>query len=185
MGGGPMGPGDWPVAVWIVLLGVVAFLGQYAVLRWRWGVARAQGAQAERRLVEAASRLRDYATANLQRLPESWEQAGWIPDAPIAYRPIPRLALDERLILVHDARPTHQILEFPSLREGRGVVLCNGRMLVVTESAFEKLMEADNALRQRLGLEAIAEQGPMSAGAGPAEPADRAEPDGREPESGA
>jgi hypothetical protein len=146
------GLNEWPIAAWVILLGIVLFVGQYGVLRWRWSQARPRGREAERRLTEAASRLRDYADANLQRLPDRLQEAGLEAGA-IAYRPIPSLTLDERLILLHDAQPEHKLLEFPTLRDGRGVVLCSGRLLLVTESAFEKLIEADNALRSRLGLD--------------------------------
>jgi hypothetical protein len=155
MGIGSGGLSEWPIAVWVVLLGVGVFVGQYAVLRWRQSRTRAQESAAEHRLLEAASRLREYAAGHLQRLPDNWEEAGGSPDDSVAYRPVPRLTLDERLILVHDAGPVRRIVEFPALREGRGVVLCSGRVLVVTESAFERLVESDNALRRRLGLEPI------------------------------
>ena len=68
---------------------------------------------------------------------------------------MPRIALDDKLILIHDAEPIHRILEFPRLRSGRGVVLCNGRLLMITEEAWDKLREADDALRERRGLEPI------------------------------
>ncbi|HOJ73635.1 MAG TPA: hypothetical protein PL151_09165 [Phycisphaerae bacterium] len=155
MGSESGGVSEWPIAVWIVLFGVGVLVGRYAFLRWQQSRNRTEEAAAERRLLEAASRLREYATAHLQRLPAA-EEVGGLFDGSVAYRPVPRLTLDERLILVHDAQPVRRIVEFPALREGRGVVLCSGRVLVVTESAFARLIEADNALRQRLGLAPIA-----------------------------
>lgn len=154
MGHATAGIGDWPVAAWVVVLGVLVFVCKYAVLRWRWAACQPAARQAERRLIQAASRLRDYATANLQRLPDRLEEAGGADDL-IAYRPVPRLTLDGRLILLHDAAATRKVLEFPNLRDGRGVVFCNGRILVVTEDAFDKLLAADEALREKLGLGAM------------------------------
>lgn len=143
---------DWPLAAWVVLIAIAVFIGKYALLRWQWAAYQASASQAERRLYQAAAGLREYAGRHLQRLPERLEETGFEPAGTVAYRPVPRLGLDERLILLHDAGPARKVLEFPSLRDGRGVVFCSGRMLVVTEEAFEKLLAADDALRERLGL---------------------------------
>lgn len=147
--------GDWPVAAWVVLLGAAVFLGKYALLRWQWFAHQAAARQSELRLTMAAAALRAYADGHLQRLPDRLDEVGIDPDEPIAYRSVPRLTTDERLILIHDAAPVRKVLEFPSLRDGRGVLLCSGRLLVVTEAAFEKLLAADDALRARLGLATI------------------------------
>ena len=71
----------------------------------------------------------------------------------LTYRPAPRLNLDEKLILLHDAAPVHKVVEFPVLRDGRGVIFCSGRMHIVSEEVFEKLLAADDALRERLELD--------------------------------
>ncbi|MBI4579990.1 MAG: hypothetical protein HY718_09835 [Planctomycetes bacterium] len=155
MDGADQGLNAWPIAVWVVAVAAAAFAARFTLLSWWCWQARAEGLAAERRLTEAATRLREYASANLQRLPERLEEALSGSCTHLAYRPVPRLTLDERLILVHDARPTHKLMEFPNLRDGRAVVLCSGRLLVVTEEAFEKLVQADDALRQQHGLEAV------------------------------
>lgn len=146
---------EWPIAAWVIVLGAALFAGQYTVLRWRWRQARPHGREAEQRLAKAASLLREYAAARREELPARLEDIGIETGGPIAYRRVPRLTLDERLVVLHDAHPEHRLLEFPKLQEGRGVVPCSGRLLVVSQSAFEKLLEADDTLRIRLGLEPV------------------------------
>lgn len=146
--------GGWPIAAWVLVLAVAVLLGRYAFLYAGYRRFGAEGRLAERNLVEIASRLRGYAGSHLQTLPAQLEEVSPGRSHGVAYRPVPRLTLDERLVLLHDDRPTHKLLQFPQLRDGRGVVLCSGRLLVVSEEAFEKLLQADDVLRQRLGLEA-------------------------------
>jgi len=144
---------DVPLAGWILLLAGLAFVGEYVLLRFRQSRSAALARSAERRLALIATALRDYAAANLQRLPLKLEELKLEDAQAVVYRSATRLNLDERLVLLHDRAPTHKVLEFPALRDGRGLVLCSGRLLVVSEEAFEKLIAADDALRQRLGLE--------------------------------
>jgi hypothetical protein len=73
----------------------------------------------------------------------------------LVYRPLPRITLDPRLVLVHDAGATQKLIEFPSLRDARGVVFCTGRFRVLTEEAMQKVLAADDALREKLGLSAV------------------------------
>lgn len=155
MAGAGQSISEWPIAVWVVLVCVVWFLGRYAVLYRRWRGSRGEALVVERRLAEAASRLRSYATGNAQRLPDRLEEAGPGSGEGIVYRPVPSLTFDERLILLHDARPVRTLLQFPHLRKGRGVILSNGRVLELTEEAFEKLLDADDRLRQSLGLQEL------------------------------
>ena len=99
-------------------------------------------------------RCRSSTWPRFERLPQGTLDELNLPDAEhVAYRPIPRLNLDEKLILVHDAGPAHKVIEFPSSRDGRGVIFCSGRMHIVSEDVFEKLLAADDALRERLGLD--------------------------------
>jgi hypothetical protein len=143
---------DLPVAGWVILLATAAFLGEYVVLRFRQQRFAGRAREAQRRLTWIATALRNHAAGNLQRLPASLDELK-LPDSPgVAYRPAPRLNLDEKLILLHDREPTHKVLEFPVLRDGRGLVFCSGRLLVVSEEVFQKLIAADDALRERLGI---------------------------------
>lgn len=142
-----------PIAVWVLLLLVLFFVGEYVWLRVRLAGYQAASDAAERRLVAFATALRNYARDNLQRLPGSLEELNLPNSEGVVYRTIPRLNLDEKLILVHDAAPVHKVLEFPMLRDGRGVIFCSGRMHIVSEEVFEKLLAADTALRERLEIE--------------------------------
>lgn len=143
------------ITFWILTLAALFFFGEYFWLRVRHNRHRAMGDAAERRLVGFATALRNYARDNLQRLPESLDELK-LPDADcIVYRPIPRLNLDEKLILIHDATPLHKVIEFPSLRDGRGVIFCSGRLHIVSEDVFDKLIAADDGLRERLGLDSV------------------------------
>jgi hypothetical protein len=144
-----------PVAIWVILFAAALFVGEYVWLRMRHAQHRATGDVAERRLVAFATALRNYAKDNLQRLPDSLDELNLPGAEAIAYRPIPRLNLDEKLVLVHDASPLHQVIEFPALREGRGVIFCSGRLHIVSEDVFDKLIAADDGLRERLGLESV------------------------------
>ena len=138
---------DLPVAAWIVLLAAAAFVGEYVLLRLRQRRSARAAELSERRLALLATALRDYAAANMQRLPATLAELGAAGAEAVAYRPAPRLNLDARLILLHDREPTHKVLEFPVLRDGRGLVFCSGRLLVVSQEVFEKLIAADDALR--------------------------------------
>lgn len=141
-----------PLAAWVILLAMAVFIGEYILLRGRQRHHVGRAAEAERRLTRFATALRNFARDNLQRLPASLEELNLPESEGVIYRPASRLNLDEKLILLHDRGPTHKILEFPALRDGRGVVFASGRMVVVSEEAFEKLIAADDALRERLGL---------------------------------
>jgi len=149
---------DWPIAAWVVLLAVAVFVGEYVWLRVQQQRSRAAAEDAERRLARFATALRNYAADNLQTLPRTLDELNLPESSAVAYRPVPRLNLDDKLILLHDAGPVHKVLEFPVLRDGRGVVFCNGRLHIVSEEIYQKLLVADDALRDRLKLDPI-EQG--------------------------
>lgn len=140
---------------WLLLAVAVVWAARFGQLYLRWLSFRAAGREAERNLLEAAARIRDFATRHLERLPDSLDNLPGEPARGVAYRPAPRLTLDGRLVVLHDDQPTHKLLQFPHLRDGRGVVLCSGRVLFLTEEAFEKLIQADDTLRQKLGLACV------------------------------
>lgn len=147
---------DWvrqlPISVWVLFLAGGFFVGDYVYLRVRLARSAGTARAAEQRLARFAAALRHYANDHGQRLPDTLDELG-LPEAEaVVYRPIPRLNLDGKLLLVHDRAAAHKVLEFPALRDGRAVVFCSGRMRVVSEEVFEKLMAADDALRERLGL---------------------------------
>lgn len=167
----PQWMSDVPVFVWLVAVALLAMAGQYVRLYVRYRRHRPASVAAERRLTGAATALRAYADRHLQRLPDRLDEVSAEDLSGVAYRWVPRLTLDGRLIVLHDAGPTHKLLQLPNLRDGRGVVLCNGRLLVISEEAFDKLLHADDALRARLGLspaaDTVATDGDANADAAP------------------
>ena len=147
---------EWPLAAWVVLAATTFFVVEYLILRLRQRRSQATADQAERRLVRLATALRrrNKEQADEGSAPDG-EELALSGTGAIVHRPVPSVDLDDRLILVHDATPTHKVLEFPALRDGRGVVFCSGRLRVVSEEVWEKLLAADNALREKLNLEPL------------------------------
>lgn len=142
---------------WIVIAAVAVFLGRYIWLQVRLSGSRARSRDAERRLQGLAGALHRHAMDHGGHLPDSVVNLGLEGPIQQCYRPVPRLDLDPRLILIHDPPGNHLVIEFPSLRPARGVVLCSGRYLVLTEEAFQELLRADAALRERLNLPAVSQ----------------------------
>lgn len=58
---------------------------------------------------------------------------------------------DPRMMILHDDAPRRPLAAFPRLTHGRLVLFATGRIVLVSESAFEKLIEADDALRDARG----------------------------------
>lgn len=150
--------GEWPVAAVVFMLLAGFFVWRYASLLLARQRDRHRGSLAERSLAACAAGLRAYASGHGGQLPLTLESLGTGWEADVVYRPVPRIDLDEKLILLHGRYPTHRLIEFPMLRAGRGVVFCSGRLRVVSEEAFDKLIGADNALRERLGLQPLPEE---------------------------
>lgn len=69
--------------------------------------------------------------------------------ANMVLRDVDPTAIDPRRIILHDDRPVRPIAAFPRMIRGRLVLLGTGRIVLVSESAFEKLLEADEALAGR------------------------------------
>lgn len=146
---------SWPIAVWVVLVASTVFVGHVAFLAIQKRRYLAEDRQAERKLRALAGALVRYAEAHDGALPETLAELGWPDERDVMYRPVTRIDLDRRLILACDAKPDRKVVEFPMLRDGRGMVFCSGRYHVATEAAFEKLIVADDRLREGLGLIAL------------------------------
>jgi hypothetical protein len=156
---------DLPIAAWVMVLAVGLFIVEYGVLRFRQRRSQPEARRSEHRLNRCAEALHRYAERHGGLLPDRLDELGLSETDGIVFRAVPRFDTDRRLILVYDAEPTHQVLEFPRLRAGRAVVFCTGRMVVVTEEAFEKLLRADDALRGEIELP-VAEPSGRAAGRG-------------------
>lgn len=149
---------DWsavPIAVWAVAVGAVALAANGAWLlvgRWRH---RAAGEAAE----AALRRFVDLCRAHAERHGGEWPARIEHVDAGLAsqvtYRPAVHAERDVRLLVAHGREATHRVIEFPVLRAGRAVWFAGGKLRVVSEDVFAKLVEADDRLRERLGLEPV------------------------------
>ncbi len=141
-----------PIAAWVVAGAVILFVGEYVLLRLRQRQSRTAEEAARRRLSLVATALRNHAAANGGALPRDIGDLGLPGVSDIVYRPVPTIDFDPRLLLIYDAIPTHRVIEFPVLRDGRAAVFSSGRLVVVSEEVFDKLRAADDALRERLNL---------------------------------
>jgi len=139
-----------PAVAYIVVIGGVLLLARYLQLTVAArGPAATDSAAALLKLHRA---LRDYAAAHAGRLPNSLAEIN-LADPAITYRPAAAPNPDEKLLIAHDATPSRTIIEFPHARPGRNVLFLSGRVRLVSESAFDKLIEADDAYRAKLGYE--------------------------------
>ncbi len=140
-----------PAVAYIVVIGGVVLLARYLQLlaASRSDTAAPDSASLLTNLHRALS---DYAKQNLGRLPSSLAEIN-LTNPAITYRPAAAPNPDEKLLIAHDAAPNRTIIEFPHSRPGRNILFLSGRLRAVSESAFEKLIEADDAFRAKLGYE--------------------------------
>lgn len=118
-----------PLVVLLLIAGGAVAHGAY---RW-WTVARGR-AEADR----AAQRLRDAA-------PGSGD--AWI------WRAIPTECAEPLLVVGYERECRHRVLQYPLVQPARHVRFADGRVHLMTESALERTLEADDALRDKLGLQ--------------------------------
>jgi hypothetical protein len=146
-----------PVVVWVAIVGVAAMVLLLVRVAWivRRNVPEARAAEFD--LKQAADALRAYAAEHGGALPGTLSLV--VPELAdrIVYRPVPAADCDPKLLIAYNKKAAHQVAEFPTTRRGRGVLFLNWRLHVVTDEAFEKLIEADDRLRDKLGLERIQE----------------------------
>ena len=144
---------DIPALVWVFVAVVVSAGGRYVQLLLQRRRHRGLARSSTRGLRLLYDGLATFAKFNDARLPASLEGDDWAFARPYVYRPTPRWGYDERLVIAYDREPHHRLIEFPTLRAGRAVLLGTGRVVVVSQTQFERLMDADNRLRESLGLE--------------------------------
>lgn len=140
-----------PAIAYIVVIGGVLLLARYLKLL---AAARPDGAAPDSApvLANLHRALSDYSKQNFGRLPNSLAEISFS-NPVITYRPAAVPNPDEKLLIAHDAAPSRAIIEFPYSRPGRNILFLSGRVRAVSESAFEKLIEADDAFRAKLGYE--------------------------------
>lgn len=71
------------------------------------------------------------------------------------WRDVPAGCDEGKLVLAYEPDGRHKVLQYPVLRPGHHVRFSNGRVHLMTDSALEKTLEADDALRDKLGLEPV------------------------------
>lgn len=139
-----------PAVAYIVVIGGVVLLGRYLQLL---AAARPDDAAPDSapRLAELHRALRAFAAKHGGRLPDSLNELSFSAAAGIAYRAVRGPDPDEKLLVAHDAAPNQRVIEFPHARPARNILFLSGRVRLVSESAFQRLLEADEAYRAKLG----------------------------------
>lgn len=136
-----------PLVIWIVLAAAALLILRYAQLMF--GAQRGADHAVAEVMTRLHAALRDHAERNSGALP--YDLAGLpIDSARLAYRPPRGCPADEKLLIAHSAFADQRIVEFPFLRPARYVLFWSGRVRLVSTSAFERLIEADDAFRERL-----------------------------------
>jgi hypothetical protein len=126
-----------PVLVWVILIAALLLIARYMYLVF--AASQAAGPDTQPLLAALHRALRRFGDEHGGRMPDSLD------DLDVAGS----LRADEKILVAHDAAPTRRVLEFPHLRPARNVLFWSGRVRLVSESAFEKLIEADDAFRAR------------------------------------
>lgn len=140
---------ELPAVVWIVGLGGVAFAVRYVQLVQRAEALR-RGGDSRPRLAALHAALTRFVEHH-RRFPSELHELEGIDATDVAYRPPGAAPADEKLLVAHDARPTRGVIEFPHVRPAHHVLFWSGRVRLVTQSALERLLEADDAFRERSG----------------------------------
>ena len=150
--------GRWsqvPVLVWVFGGLLLLAGGRYAQLWLR----RRDNQAIERSSIRGLRLLYDglatFAKFNSGALPATLAGDDWAFAREYTFRAPPRWRFDERLVLAYDREPQHRLIDFPALRPGRAVLLGTGKVVVVSQPQFHQLMNADNRLRETLGLEPL------------------------------
>lgn len=136
-----------PFLVWLILAAALLLLARYIYLVAQASHTPDQDTQPLLLRLHAA--LRQFAHNNAGRMPESLDELDFAGGDVITYRPIASVLADQKILVAHDATPSRRVLEFPHLRPARNVLFWSGRVRLVSESAFERLIEADDAFRAR------------------------------------
>ena len=145
-----------PPAVWVIVT-----LAGFGLARWihlrRAVLLGPDEARAREDLVDLHRALRRATETGSGRLPASLAdlaevegRGGPITPSRWQYRPVAGGPLDPRLLVVCDAGAIRPVMQFPRLTRGRLILFWSGRVVLVPESAFERLIAADDALREKL-----------------------------------
>ncbi len=144
--------GQVPIAAWVAIALALVLAGRALQL---WLATRGTAGQTDTAplLLELHCLLKDHAAAHQGRLPSTLDELARPDLASFAYRPIAHARVDEKVLIAHDAESTRLLIEFPNARPARNVLFWSGRVRLVTQGAFEKLIEADTAFRARINID--------------------------------
>lgn len=134
-----------PPGAWLIIAALLAVFVRWVQLR----IASAGGPDesvARNQMTDIYLLLRQSVNSGEEKLTEARAAAE---RARMVLREMDFAAIDPRRILLHDDRPIRPMAAFPRMIRGRLVLLGSGRIVLVSESAFEKLLEADQALATR------------------------------------
>lgn len=136
-----------PPVGWLFIAGLIASVVRGIQLR----IALANGPDES----DARNKMTDLFIKLRQGTPNPGENVEFVraaaAHAGLTLRDFDAGQADPRLLILHDDKPRRPIAAFPRLSHGRLVLFWTGRIVLASESAFEKLIEADDALRDRLG----------------------------------
>ena len=134
-----------PPVGWLVIAAILAVVVRWVQIR----IAASQGpdeAAARNKMTDIFLMLRRAAAGSADMIDAPLAAAA---RANMVLRETDAGTIDPRSVVLHDDRPIRPIAAFPRMILGRLVLLGTGRIVLVTESAFEKLIEADQSLRDR------------------------------------
>lgn len=134
-----------PPVGWLVIAALLAVVVRWIQIRIAAG-AGPDEAEARNRMSDIFMLLRRTTADSKHLLAEAREASA---QANMTLRDVDPSGIDPRRILLHDAQPVRPIAAFPRMIRGRLVLLGTGRIVLVSESAFEKLLGADEALAAR------------------------------------
>lgn len=143
----------WPI--WAIAAAAVLAAVHYARLARQHSHGAEAAERSWSRLQMLHASLQAHAEGHVGRFPTTLAELDPDLELMFVYRPIPNRSFDERLIVAYDRVSQHRLLDFPVLRDGRAVLLLGGKRLVFSAEQFEKLVVADNALREQVGLQVL------------------------------
>jgi len=135
-----------PPVGWLVIAALIAGLVRWIQLRIAIG-NNDDEAHARNRMTDCYITLRRTGELTKNEIDDVRNAAS---QAGMTLRDFDPAEVDPRHLILHDDAPRRPIAAFPRLAYGRLVQFWSGRIVLVTESAFEKLLEADDALRDKL-----------------------------------
>lgn len=139
-----------PPTWWVLAAALLFAAGRWLQLARRRRVRRPDTEAALRHAEGLLATLREIGSTDgalpFQLPVELVGAAGW------TYRPIPSLAVDSRLVVLHEDTPRQTLTRFPNEEEARTVVFADGRIEIFSDAAFERLLVGDDVLRDRLEL---------------------------------